>query len=156
MGFSNRHNALLNLVTTVSGITTDNGYANTVASVYKHALDWVSGRAEGALPAIGVLPLACQYEHISPAQMRLRQDVAVEFAWSASDDDDVWGIGDSLVDDIVAALLDDRSRGGYALGTEIVSAETDQGNPDTMDSSGGTAAGVVRATIILQRQMVPS
>lgn len=156
MGLSNRHNALLDVVSAMEGITAGNGYANTVQVVYRHAVDWHTVRVDGPLPCIGVLPLACSFEHVSPRQMRGRQEVAIEFGYAAATDDEVWERGDTLVDDIIAALLADRTRGGHALGTEIVSVETEQGNPDTMDSAGGTAAGIVRATIILQRQMVVS
>lgn len=156
MALSNRHQALLNVVTTMQGITTGNGFVNDVAAVYKSALDWEQGRARGSLPAIGILPLACPFTHISPQQLQGRQDVAIEFAYAASTDDQVWERGDTLVDDIIGALLQDRTRGGFAMGTEIDSVETEQGNPDTMDSAGGTAAGIVRITLIIQRQMTVS
>lgn len=156
MAFSNRHLALLDLVSTLEGITQGSGFATTIQVVHKRAIDWHESRRIGALPCIGVLPLACPFTHISPAQMLGRQDVAVEFAYAASDDDEVWETGDVIVDDIIAAVLADRTRGGYAIGTEIASIETEQGNPDTMDSAGGTAAGIVRVTLIFQRQMVVS
>lgn len=155
---SNRLAALKNLVTTVGTITTGNGYSTTVATVVKSFVDWETGPPRGTLPIVAVVPLDATYDYLAARTtacvgVRITQNVAIEYVYSATTQDIVWQTGDEMADDIIAAVSVDRTRGGYALDTRIASVETDAGNIDTMDSRGGVAAGIVRVVIDLARKL---
>lgn len=151
MSTSARRAALTDLVTALGTITVANGYTNTVQAVAMRAFEWETVHADFALPAIGVVPGAVQYEMISNNIMVANQTVSIEFCYAAATQDQAWDVGDSLIDDIIGAALVDPTRGGNAMHTLIQAAETDAGNPDIMDSRGGTAAGILTAQIRLSR-----
>lgn len=153
-----RHKALDNLVSALGNITVANGYVNTVTTVAMRAFEWETVWQEYALPVIGVLPLAARYEYLA-TQGRLAlggviqatQEVAIEFGYQATSQELAWSTGDSLIDDIIGAIHVDVTRGGNALHTKLISAETDAGNPDIIDSRGGTAMGIIRVELPLIR-----
>lgn len=152
MSTSKRRAALTDLVSALETITTGNGYTNTVAAVGMRAFEWETVHHDFALPAIGVVPGAVTYEMIANNLMIVNQLVSIEFCYAASTQTEAWDTGDSLIDDIIGATLVDPTRGGNALHTFIQTAETDAGNPDIMDSRGGTAAGIIAAQIRLHRK----
>lgn len=158
MADSNRLAALKNLVTVMGTITAGNGYATTVATVVKSFVDWETGPPRGTLPIVAVVPLDATYDYLSARTtacvgVRITQNVAIEYVYSATTQDIVWQTGDELADDIIAAVSVDRTRGGNAMDTRVVSVETDSGNVDTMDSRGGVAAGIVRLAVDLARDL---
>lgn len=153
MAASDRAQALLDIVDALGNISTANGYANDVAEVGKDYVDWDTARIEHTLPVVAVVPGECTVEYITSTRVRLTQMVAIEFAYAATNQDTVWSIGDALIDDIIAAISVDRSRGGCAMDTRVLSYETDAGNKDTQDSRGGTAAGIMRVAIDLTRSL---
>lgn len=151
MGDSKRIAALKDLMADLGLISQANGYATDVASVTDQFVDWETGPHDFPLPVIGVVPGEATYEYISARVLRIRQAVSIEFVYRATTQPETWSIGDALVDDIIAAISVDRTRGGNAMDTRVTSAETDSGNADVMDSRGGTAAGLMRVTIDLHR-----
>ena len=120
---------LSNLKSTIEGVTVANGYKTnivTVESVAKSFADTVSGEK----PWVGIYPKreSLAYEHggvirvtftallichISRATASVRAD-------SLND----------LLDDLIAVLSVDTTRGGNAVMTSIVTVETDEGDPD--------------------------
>lgn len=154
MADSCRHLALDNLVTALSNISVLNGYATDVTEVAMRAFEWETVYQDYSLPVIGVVPNAVTYEYLSKNVIQGRQAVAVEFCYSAPTQELAWSVGDALIDDIIGAIHVDPTRGGYAMHTTIQSAETDAGNPDIIDSRGGTAAGIVQLEIVLTRGWV--
>ena len=151
MGDSKRIAALQDLVTALEAISIGNGYATDVAAVTDRFIDWETGPQDFDLPVIGVVPGEATYEYLSTRTLRIRQAVSIEFVYRATTQPETWSIGDALIDDIIAAISLDRTRGGNAMDTRVTSAETDSGNADVMDSRGGTAAGLMRVTIDLHR-----
>lgn len=155
MATSKRRAALDDLVTALGTITVANGYANTITTVALRAFEWETVYQDYALPVIGVVPLDVTYDYRSSDNIIIAtQRVAIEFGYSAPTQQATWDTGDALVDDIIGAMHVDTTRGGNALHTQIVSAQTDSGNPDVMDSRGGTAMGIIQATITLNRGWV--
>lgn len=151
MGSSARKLALDNLYAALSGISVANGYSTDIASLGRRAIDWDSVYESFALPAVVMVPGKIDYELISRNIMVVNQLVSIEFAYSAATQTEAWDDGDAIIDDLIGAILDDPTRGGNALHTIVVDAETDAGNPDLMDSRGGTAAGIMNLQLRLSR-----
>lgn len=158
MGASARHLALDNLVTALGTISVANGYVTDVTEVAMRAFEWETVWHDYTLPVIGVVPQETRYEYIASQGtlalgnvIRVIQSVAIEFGYAAGDQEDAWNDGDALIDDIIGAIHVDPTRGGNALHTRILSSQTDAGNPDIMDSRGGTAMGIIRVEISLVR-----
>lgn len=147
-----RRAALSDLVTTLGTISVANGYATNVTEVAMRAFEWETVYAEYELPVIGVVPGRVTYDYRANGGVIIAvQAVSLEFCVAAATQAQAWDRGDALIDDIIGAIHVDPTRGGNALHTQIRSAETDAGNPDIMDSRGGTAAGIVELEITLHR-----
>ena len=129
MGTPNRTNILLNLKSTFQGITVAGGYNTTVATVET----WLRSRDEvksGECPYIGfaldreeleMQPFGVQY-WVAPLIILGYIHDATWTTRSAS--------LNKLIDDIIARLNVDHTRGGYAVSTIITGCETDEGDPD--------------------------
>ena len=153
--------ALLDIVDAMEEISIANGYATDVATVVQRFLDWETGRLDVPLPAIGVVPGEARYEEqsvptASTSVVRVRTSVSIQYVYAAETQTEVWQSGYEMADDIIAAVSVDRTRSGNALTTRIVSVETDAGNADTMDSRGGTAAGIVFLELDFWRKLTVS
>jgi subtilisin family serine protease len=151
MGDSVRKLALANLRTALGQISVANGYATNITEIGDQAIDWDSVYQKYALPVICVVPGQVRYEYVSKNILVVRQVVSLEFAYEAPTQDDAWDTGDAIIDDIIGAIHVDTTRGGNALHTTIIDAQTDAGNPDLQDSRGGTAAGIVTLELMLSR-----
>lgn len=140
-----------NLVTVLKAIKVVNGYKTDISDVQLEALDWATARQKYSLPMMGVIPAMTRFEHVANGIIVAHQDVHIEFIYQAPDLATTYNTGDAIIDDVIGAIYADPTRGGNALHTTIVSAQTDAGNPDLQDSYGGTAAGLITLDIHLSR-----
>jgi len=120
---------LQDLKATLEGITTGNGYKTTVATVEAVAKGFAD-TPTGDKPWIGVYPQreAFSYEHGGNIRITLTILVLCHISGAT-----VGGRAASLndlLDDVIAALGVDTTRGANAVMTTITHVETDEGDPD--------------------------
>jgi hypothetical protein len=151
MADSKRKLCLANLKAALDLISVANGYKTNMTTVGKQAIDWDSVHADFGLPVVCIVPGQVRYENRSNDIMTATQTVSLEFCYAAPTQDAAWDTGDDIIDDLIAAVMVDPTRGGDALHTTVVDAQTDAGNPDLQDSRGGTAAGIMTLEIMLSR-----
>ena len=102
-------------------------------------------------PWIGFRPSTSSfvYRPFGRVEVRLLVDIVAHV--SGDDDDERADNLNDILDDIVAALQVDTRRGGHAIHTTITQSETDEGDPDTIDSAGGGGSVVLRAEVFYER-----
>ena len=120
---------LQNLKTTLESITTSNGYKNTVNTVESVAKGF-SDTATGDKPWIGIYPQqeSFQFEHGSRIRVTLTLLIMVHISGATVDSRS--SVLNDFLDDIIAAVSVDTTRGGNAVMTTVNSVQTDEGDPD--------------------------
>lgn len=117
-----------NVVTTIAGVTTANGYGTNIAECIQERIVM---RANDAYPRVEVSGPAVSFsreeEGVNP---RGRTKIKLEYSAfyydqvddSAADDEPVSKQTANVPADIIKALMVDRTRGGYAIMTTITDA----------------------------------
>lgn len=105
-------------------------YKTTVRKVERVAKEW-SSVPEGEKPWLGVTPGKERYEYEPMGHMKATLQLNV-VGHVAAEDPDAAGIALSdLVDDVIAALSVETTRGVEdCIRTNVVDSETDEGDPD--------------------------
>lgn len=153
MGTPARNLIIENVATTLAGITVAGGYKTTVTTVSRVIKNW-NDVLSSEFPLVcfafpkenivhqpfGLLEVKLRGHiigHVNTGTDALRSDLLSNFQ-----------------DDIIAILQIDTTRGRNAISTTIggqADAETDEGDPDTMDTRGGTGTLVLPVEIFYQR-----
>jgi len=127
MANSVRENILANILTTLQGITTINGYVNTISSVQRWSQD---GNSLANVPCIivnaGQEDCEDRPGFITNCKLSVLLDV-----WSVKPTDTDTHLN-SLLGDIKKSLMSDYTRGGYAIATRIKNIlpfESTEGQP---------------------------
>jgi hypothetical protein len=126
MGTPTRKLILENLQTTFEGVTTGNGYKTTVTTVQALARGYYDVRT-GERPFIGYVPTSESFQHQPGGNMYSTLSVSVIGGSTLSDRQTKIN---NLIDDVIAVLNVDTTRGANAISTTAVSVETDEGDPD--------------------------
>ena len=129
MGTPTRKLILENLQTTFEGVTTGNGYKTTVTTVQALARGYYDVRT-GERPFIGYVPTSESFQHQPGGNMYSTMSVSVIGHVSGSTLSDRQKKINNLIDDVIAVLNVDTTRGANAISTTAVSVETDEGDPD--------------------------
>jgi len=129
MGTPARKNILDNVETVLGTITTGNGYKTTLAAVEPFAKGW-GDMGTGSKPFVGFSPGAERFEFLPGNQIRVRMDLVLTCHVSGSTQSARSVALNNLLDDLIAALNLDTTRGGHAVSTTITQTETDEGSPD--------------------------
>jgi len=129
MGTPTRKLILENLQTTFEGVTTGNGYKTTVTTVQALARGYYDVRT-GERPFIGYVPTSESFQHQPGGNMYSTMSVSVIGHVSGSTLSDRQTKINNLIDDVIAVLNVDTTRGANAISTTAVSVETDEGDPD--------------------------
>jgi hypothetical protein len=129
MGTPTRKLILENLQTTFEGVTTGNGYKTTVTTVQALARGYYDVRT-GERPFIGYVPTSESFQHQPGGNMYSTMSVSVIGHISGSTLSDRQTKINNLIDDVIAVLNVDTTRGANAISTTAVSVETDEGDPD--------------------------
>lgn len=124
-----RENILVNLQTTLEGISEDNGYSNDIASVQR----WM--QRGNALREVPCIVIAAGQEDKTPdpnplMTCHLSVYLFIYLRQDANDDDPTDSLINSVIGDVEKALVVDNTRGGYARDTNIRSVmpfETSEG-----------------------------
>lgn len=153
MATSSKRLAITNLVTTLEGITTGNGYSNTVGSVALESIDWHTARQDYTLPAIGIVMGEVTVEHQPSQCMRCTLPIQLEVVAAGTTKALVYDQLESLIDDIIGAIHVDSSRGDNVTGTYYDGEQTDESDPDWMDSHHGTAMAIIKIRLIWHRSI---
>ena len=124
-----RRNILSNLVTTLQGITTGNGYKTTVTTVEALGKSWGEVKS-GERPWIGVIPQRENFEHQPFGQIKIRLTVVLIAHVSGITQSNRSDKLNDLLDDVIAVLNVETTRDNNAIATTVMSAETDEGSPD--------------------------
>jgi hypothetical protein len=121
--------ALADLVEALEGISTEDGYKTTVATVARVYKTWddVQGAAR---PFIGVLPVGNPVTYEPMRHIRQVANVNLYCHVSGATPEARAAALENLLDDIVRAIGEDHTRGGNAIDTRIVEYVTDEGDPD--------------------------
>ena len=142
-----KENILANIKTTLEGITIPNGYANSILSVQR----WIQkGNSLVDVPCI-VINCGPEEMEMSPNPFFTNKLLVYLDVWVRQDESDTQStdtILNSLLGDIIKALMIDNTRGGFAIDTNIksnVPFETVEGQPH--------AGIVVEVEIIYQHKL---
>lgn len=152
MGQPNRSAIIADLQTTLAGITIANGYKSNVTTVERVFRDREDARAEStAFPWIGFV-VGRQTNAYEPGrQIKSTLNTEVIGHVSASTEEGRTDAVADLEDDIIAALGVDTTRGGYAIHTIVDESESDESQPDAVDSSGVAASVILRIRVVYIR-----
>lgn len=129
MGTPNRTSILLNVNTVLNTITVANGYKTTVALVEKY----LRGRDDvpvGSRPYLGFGAARETPEHEPCNQIYFRMPLVVIGHVSSADWTTRSAALNNLIDDTIAAMENDTTRGGYAISSKVTGVETDEADPD--------------------------
>lgn len=129
MGTPVRKLILDNLQTTFAGVTTSNGYKTNVETVQALARGYYDVKT-GERPFIGYVPTSENFQHQPGGNMYSTMNVAVIGHISGTTLADRQTKINNLIDDVIAVLNVDTTRGSNAISTTAVSVETDEGDPD--------------------------
>tara|TARA_R110002020_G_scaffold171937_3_gene362049 strand:+ start:1641 stop:2102 length:462 start_codon:yes stop_codon:yes gene_type:complete len=129
MGTPVRKDIVSNIGSVLATITTDNGYKTTVVTVEAVGKTWADV-GSGAKPWIGYAPVRESFEYFPGSQIRVVLNVTIIAHISGTTQADRATKLNDLLDDIIAALNLDTTRGGKAIATTITTVETDEGSPD--------------------------
>ena len=129
MGTPARKNILDNVGTVLNTITTGNGYKTTLATVEAFTKGW-GDMGSGAKPFVGYAPGPERLQFLPGNQIRVRLDLIITCHISGTTQDARSVALNNLLDDLIAALNLDTTRGGHAVSTTITQAESDEGSPD--------------------------
>lgn len=134
---------LNNLQTTFEGITVAGGYKTTIVKVQALARGYADVKT-GERPFIGYVPQAEQVEYQPFNRIRCTLNVSVIGHVNGNSQSDRSTKLNNLIDDLIAALNEDPTRGSNAINTKLVQFETDEGDPD------GRGDGSVLAQVQIQ------
>jgi hypothetical protein len=140
-----------NIATVLATITVANGYKTTVTTVERNLKGWDRIGVQG-MPWIGLHVESEDFEHhacsnVIRAQLRVAIVAHINAATQALR---ATGIA-NLQDDIIAAMNVDQTRGGNASSTYLLSSESDESDPDAIDSKGGQGTVIVRFEVVYFR-----
>ena len=129
MGTPRRTTILSNIGTTLATITTSNGYKTTVATVEAVAKSF-GDMGSGAKPWVGYAPVreTLAYQPFNDIECTLSITMLCHID-GATQGDRATKLN-NLLDDIIAALAVDTTRGSVAISTSITEVQTDEGSPD--------------------------
>lgn len=150
MGTPARKLILDNLATVLAGITVANGYKTTVVTVERVLKDWGTVGAQ-QMPWLGFAPGKETFEHQPCGVIKTTLELKLVGHINASTDAARCTALSNLVDDVIAALNVDTTRGDNAVVTTVVDSETDEGDPDTLDSRGGSGSVVLTVRVLYFR-----
>jgi hypothetical protein len=129
MGTPTRKLILANLQTTFEGVTTGNGYKTTVTTVQALARGYFDVKS-GERPFIGYVPGAEAVQHQPGGNMYCTLALSIIGHITGNSLSDRQDKLNDLIDDIIAVLNVDTTRGANAISTTITGIETDEGDPD--------------------------
>ena len=129
MGTPSRTSLLLDIKTKLEAITVANGYHTTVVTVapYFDSRDTIPIDERPYL-GFGITRDEATTDPCGRIYMRAQLyviGIVTDAAWGTRADKI-----QKLIDDVIAALLSDQTRGGNAISTELVAVETDEADPD--------------------------
>lgn len=145
-----RNLILENIATVLATITTANGYKTEIGTVERTVKDWDSVGA-GEMPWLGFMPRRERIAHDSFEGMNITMPVSIVGHVNASTDALRSDLISDLEDDVIKALQTDTTRDGNAVMTTFTEAESDEGDPDTIDSRGGSGSFEMVAEIFYLR-----
>ena len=120
---------LENLQTTFEAITTGNGYKTTVTLVQALARGYFDVKS-GERPFIGYVPTTESMQHQPGDNVYNIMNMSVIGHIAGDTLAERQTKINNLIDDVIAALNVDTTRGANAISTTALSVETDEGDPD--------------------------
>ena len=145
MATPTRRLVLQNIKTVLDTISTDNSYKTDVDTVEALGKSWATVKP-GEKPWIGIVPqresLKFEYSNI-----RVTLTVLLIGHVAGTTQDDRASKLNNLLDDIIAAMNADTTRGNNAISTTITTVDTDEGAPD----GDGDGSMVITMTVVYFR-----
>ena len=120
---------LQNIKTVLETITTGNGYKTTVVKVEALGKSWATVKP-GEKPWLGIVPQREAFQYQPAGLMRSALTVLVIAHVTGTTQDDRGSKLNNLLDDVIASMNLDTTRGSNAIHTTITGVETDEGAPD--------------------------
>jgi hypothetical protein len=120
---------LQDLKTTLESITVANGYKNTVKKVEAVAKGFAD-TVVGDKPWIGIYPQQEMFQFEHGGMIRVVSTLLVMVHIAGATVDSRSDVLNDFLDDIIAAMNVDTTRGGNAVMTTVNSVQTDEGDPD--------------------------
>jgi hypothetical protein len=147
---------LQNLQTTFASISTSGGYKSDVdaAELFYRAIGYDAEKAGEVV--VGIVPTQTTVEPYAFEIYRCTLTVEVACHVQASGASARYQAISNIVDDIIAAVNSDVTRGGNAIDSKVTLWRSDMGDPDTYDHRGGSGLAVVTVTIIYDREVTSS
>ena len=129
MGTPRRRSILSNIGTTLNTISVANGYKTNVATVEAVGKSW-GDMGTGEKPWVGYAPGRETLEYFPFNDIKVALSVTLICHISASTQAARSSQLNDLLDDVIAVLSVDTTRGGAAISTTVNTVETDEGSPD--------------------------
>jgi len=144
-----------NVKTTLEGITVVGGFNTTVTTVEPY----LRSREEvkpGEMPYLGFGFDPDPYEHYPSSKMRVKTPLTVvgyvqTRGWAARS-----AALNLLIDDVIAAMFADITRGGYAIMTTLRETQTDECDPDVDSHGEGKGMCYVSFDVVYERNITAS
>ena len=129
MGTPTRKSILDNVSTTLQTITTGNGFKTTVETV--EAVGKGFGESgSGAKPFIGFYPDSESFAYFPGNEIEVSLTIGLICHIAGASQSARSSSLNDLLDDIIAVLSSDTTRGGKAIATTVTTVVTDEGSPD--------------------------
>ena len=150
MATPKRRLILDNLCDALRSINGAPGNKIAVRKVERTVKEWATvGGAD--MPWIGFKAGRERHVHRPFGLVEVRLPIDIVGHVNAADDVERSDLLNDLMDDIVGEIQIDTRRGGNAIHTTVLESETDEGDPDTQDSRGGSGSLVVRIEVFYER-----
>lgn len=150
MATPTRNLILEDIATSLAAIDGTGVFKTTVKTVERHVKEWDSVGAQ-EMPWLGFMPIRTLYEHQPGTVVRSVMEIAIVGHVNEDTDAKKSDSISDLIDDVWEALNVDTTRSGNAVMTTVTESETDEGDPDTIDSKGGSGSTVIRLNVVYNR-----
>lgn len=155
MATPKRNLILENIECVLRNIKVGQGFKTDVDTVEREIKDWDSAKP-GQMPWLGYMPRRSIYEHDPFEGMNVTMPVSIVGHVNAATAAEKSELASELMDDVIRALQLDTNRDGNAVMTTIREEETDEGDPDTMNSRGGSGTFELVAEVFYLRSTAGS
>jgi len=147
-----RELAIDNIATALSAILTASGYkTNAGNNVNRYITGWFDAEI-GTDPWVGFAMIgATRVEHQPAGRMLVTAPFTVIAHTNSLSGATKTADLAAVEDDIIAALMSDVTRNGNAIWTKHLSTNSDEGNPDSDDSRGGSGTIVMTFEMAYRR-----
>jgi len=139
------------IVSNLQTIAQANDYLTNITTISRTIKSW-----NELLQGDSLLPYVCVFPEMSTPiyqqmyNLKMNLPIFIVAIQSATDEANKTYLLSNIITDIIECMLYDQTQGGYAIATNIVDIQTDEGDPDARDSYGLSAVAVFHFNVIYE------